>query len=166
MDIFVKTDGTAHWGERRICCALGRSGIVCDKREGDGATPAGTHSLLRVMYRADRIVPPSTNLALSALLPDDGWCNAPQDSRYNQHVRLPYASSCEALWRDDHLYDLIVVTDFNTVPIAPYRGSAIFLHVARAGYELTEGCIAFALEDLRLVVKEWCPADRVRVATD
>ena len=145
-------------------CAIGRSGIVRYKREGDGATPAGVHSLLRVLYRSDRIVPPSTNLVLAALLPDDGWCNASKDASYNQQVHLPHGSSCEALWRDDDVYDLIVVTDFNTVPIAPYRGSAIFLHVARAGYEPTEGCIAFALADLRLVVKEWCPSNRVRVA--
>ena len=165
MDLFIKADGTAHWGARRMRCAIGRSGIVRYKREGDGATPAGVHSLLRVLYRPDRIVLPSTNLVLAALLPDDGWCNAPEDTSYNQQVRLPHGSSCEALWRDDHVYDLIVVTNFNTMPIAPYRGSAIFLHVARAGYEPTEGCIAFALEDLRLVVEEWCPADRVRVAT-
>ena len=165
MDLLVTTDGTAHWGTRRMCCALGRSGIARDKREADGATPAGTHSLLRVLYRSDRIVPPNTDLALAALLPDHGWCDAPEDASYNQQVRLPHGASCEALWRDDRVYDLIVVTDFNTMPVIPYIGSAIFLHVARPGYEPTEGCIAFALEDLRLVVKEWCPADRVRVAT-
>ena len=164
MDLFIKTDGTAHLGARRMRCAIGRSGIVSDKREGDGATPVGAHSLLRVLYRPDRIIPPSTNLVLAALLPDDGWCNASKDASYNQQVRLPHGSSCEALWRDDHVYDLIVVTDFNTVPIVPNRGSAIFLHVARTGYEPTEGCIAFALADLRLVVKEWCPSNRVRVA--
>ena len=89
MDLFIKTDGTAHWGARRMRCAIGRSGIVRYKREGDGATPAGVHSLLRVLYRPDRIVPPNTNLVLAALFPDDGWCNASKDASYNQQVRLP-----------------------------------------------------------------------------
>ncbi len=163
MDLLVTTGGTAEWGARRIRCALGRSGIAGDKREGDGATPAGTLSLLRVLYRADRNVPPDTELALAALRPDDGWCDAPEDASYNRQVRLPHGASCETLWRDDHVYDLIVVTDFNATPVAPHRGSAIFLHVARPSYAPTEGCIAFALEDLRLIVNEWRPADRVRI---
>ncbi len=163
MDLLVTTDGTAEWGARRIRCALGRSGIAGDKREGDGATPAGTLSLLRVLYRPDRVVPPDTDLALAALRPGDGWCDAPDDASYNQQVRLPHGASCEALWRDDHVYDLIVVTDFNAAPVAPHRGSAIFLHVARPGYAPTEGCVAFALEDLRLIVNEWRAADRVRI---
>ena len=163
MDRFVTTGGTAEWRARRIRCALGRSGIAGDKREGDGATPAGTLSLLRVLYRPDRIVPPDTELALAALRPDDGWCDAPEDASYNRQVRLPHGASCEALWRDDHVYDLIVATDFNAAPVAPHRGSAIFLHVARPGYAPTQGCIAFALEDLRLIVNEWRAADRVRI---
>ncbi len=163
MDLLVTTGGTAEWGARRFRCALGRGGIASQKREGDGATPAGTLSFLRVLYRPDRIVPPATDLALAALRPDDGWCDAPDDASYNRQVRLPHGASCEALWRDDHVYDLIVVTDFNAAPVAPHRGSAIFLHVARPGYAPTEGCIAFALEDLRLIVNEWRPADRVRI---
>ncbi len=163
MDLLVTTGGTAEWRARRIRCALGLSGIAGDKREGDGATPAGTLSLLRVLYRADRIVPPDTELALAALRPDDGWCDAPEDASYNRQIRLPHGASCEALWRDDHVYDLIVITDFNAAPVAPHRGSAIFLHVARPGYAPTEGCIAFALEDLRLIVNGWRAADRVRI---
>ena len=112
------------------------------------------------------MAPPETGLALAALAalrPDDGWCDAPEDAGYNQQVRLPHGASSEALWRDDRVYDLIAVTDHNTAPVTPHRGSAIFLHVSRPGYAPTEGCIAFALEDLRLVVKEWRANDRVRI---
>ncbi len=163
MDLLVTPDGNAAWGTRRLRCALGRSGVAGDKREGDGATPAGTLSLTRVLYRPDRMAPPDTGLALAALGPKDGWCDAPEDASYNRQVRLPHGASCEALWRDDRVYDLIVVTDYNTAPATPWRGSAIFLHVARPGYAPTEGCIAFALDDLRLIVEEWRPNDRVRV---
>jgi L,D-peptidoglycan transpeptidase YkuD (ErfK/YbiS/YcfS/YnhG family) len=166
MDLLVTTNGIAEWGVRRFRCALGRSGIVVEKREGDGATPAGTLSLSRVLCRLDRIVQPDTELVLAALQPDDGWCDAPEAANYNQQVRLPHGASCEALWRVDRVYDLIVVTDFNVAPVVPHAGSAIFLHVARPGYAPTEGCIAFALDDLRLIVSEWRQADRVRVAAD
>ena len=41
MDLIVDGTGFARWGERRLRCAIGRAGISGDKREGDGATPAG-----------------------------------------------------------------------------------------------------------------------------
>ncbi len=163
MDLLVTAGGTAEWGAKRFRCALGRGGIVGDKREGDGATPAGVLALARVLYRADRMAPPDTGLPRAALGAADGWCDAPDDAYYNRPVRLPYAASCEALWRDDRVYDLIVVTDFNAAPVTPHRGSAIFVHVATPGYAPTEGCIALALDDLRLIVKAWRPDDRVRV---
>ncbi len=163
MDLLVTAGGTAEWGARRFRCALGRGGIVGDKREGDGATPAGALALARVLYRPDRMAPPDTGLPRAALSAVDGWCDAPEDAHYNRPVRLPYGASCEALWRDDRVYDLIVVTDFNAAPVTPHRGSAIFVHVATPGYAPTEGCIAFALDDLRLIVKAWRPDDRIRV---
>lgn len=46
------------------------------------------------------------------------------------------------MWRDDHLYDLVVELDCNMRPAIRGRGSAIFLHVARPGFLPTEGCIA------------------------
>lgn len=163
MDLIVTSDGTARWGGRRFRCALGSGGVSSDKREGDGATPAGVLALDRVLYRPDRVTPPATALPVAALDPADGWCDAPDDASYNRQVRLPHDASCEALWRDDRLYDLIVVTDHNHAPVVPRRGSAIFLHVAKPGYGPTEGCIAFALDDLRLIVERWRPDDRVRV---
>jgi L,D-peptidoglycan transpeptidase YkuD (ErfK/YbiS/YcfS/YnhG family) len=164
MDLLVAPDGGAEWGARRFRCALGRGGVTGDKREGDGATPAGAWALVRVLYRPDRMAPPDTALPLAALSPADGWCDAPDDSSYNRQVQLPHDASCEALWRDDHVYDLIVVTDHNDAPVRPYRGSAIFLHVAKPGYAPTEGCVAFALDDLRLILNGWRPEDRVRIA--
>lgn len=87
---------------------------------------------------------PVTKLPVRALAPYDGWCDAPGDSRYNRLVRLPYPASAEQLWRGDHLYDLIVVVGYNDAPVVPGKGSAIFLHVARANYAPTAGCVAFA----------------------
>ena len=77
-----------------------------------------------------------------------GWCDAPNDRNYNRKVTLPYAASAETLWRDDHLYDVIVVLDYNLMPRSRRRGSAIFLHVARLSLSPTEGCIAIKREHL------------------
>ena len=53
-------------GPLRIACALGPAGIVRDKREGDGATPAGRFRLLWGYYRPDRRRPPAGGVAAAA----------------------------------------------------------------------------------------------------
>jgi L,D-peptidoglycan transpeptidase YkuD (ErfK/YbiS/YcfS/YnhG family) len=121
---------------------LGRAGITGAKREGDGATPRGRFRLLAAMYRPDRLPRPLTYLPLSAIRPDSGWCDDPTDRAYNQPVRLPYAANHEELWRADHLYDVVIVLDYNIRPAIPGAGSAIFLHLATPDYAPTAGCVA------------------------
>ena len=128
--------------------ACGRSGVRADKREGDGASPAGTFPLIQGYYRADRIAPPPTSLPMSALRPEDAWVDDPADANYNRLVPLPYPAHHEEMWRADGLYDLVVLIGYNTDPAVPGRGSAIFLHVARPDFAPTEGCIAVAREVL------------------
>jgi L,D-peptidoglycan transpeptidase YkuD (ErfK/YbiS/YcfS/YnhG family) len=134
-------------GQARAVC--GRSGVRADKREGDGASPAGTFPLLQGYYRADRIAaPPPTGLPLRALRPEDAWVDEPADPNYNRLVSLPYPASHEEMWRADGLYDLVVLIGYNTDPPAPGRGSAIFLHVAGPDFAPTAGCVAVAREIL------------------
>ncbi len=140
---------------RDMVCALGRSGIATNKHEGDGATPAGRFLLREVFYRPDRGLEPLTDLPVTALTHDTGWCDDPADPSYNRKVRLPYAASHEEMWRDDHLYDLLAVIGFNDSPPKRGAGSAIFLHVAHAtpkGLDATAGCVALGLDDLRRVI--------------
>lgn len=164
------TNGVLSLGARQFPCALGRSGIVTTKREGDGGTPAGDFPLREVRYRPDRIPLPSTKgLQVRPLQATDGWCDAPTDPAYNQPVRLPYPASAEKMWRDDHLYDLLAIIGYNDAPTVPGRGSAIFLHVARSGassprFEPTEGCVATRLEDLLAILAECTPSTRMRIA--
>jgi L,D-peptidoglycan transpeptidase YkuD (ErfK/YbiS/YcfS/YnhG family) len=153
VDIVVSPSGVARVGEVEFRCALGRGGVKRDKREGDGATPAGTWPLREVFYRADRILRPRTVLSLRRLKRSDGWCDAPGDPEYNKRVKLPYGASAERLWRADRLYDLIVVVGYNDAPVVAGAGSAIFLHVARADYGPTAGCVAFSRTDLRKILK-------------
>lgn len=102
----------------------------------------------QIFWRADRLPRPETALPADALLPEAGWCDDPASLLYNCPVLLPFEASHEKLWRDDHIYDVIVVLGYNDHPIVPGKGSAIFLHVAREDYAPTEGCIACALPDL------------------
>jgi L,D-peptidoglycan transpeptidase YkuD (ErfK/YbiS/YcfS/YnhG family) len=106
----------------------------------------------RVLYRADRGCRPRTGLPLATIGRHDGWCDASGDRNYNRPVRLPYPASAEVMWRQDGLYDIVVVLAHNTRPRRRKMGSAIFIHLARPGYRPTEGCIALNLRDLRLVL--------------
>jgi len=154
MEITVWPPGHLQWLGKRVRCALGRGGVRVDKREGDGATPAGSFPLRRVMYRADRLPPPETGLPVRAIDRDDGWCDDPEHPAYNRLVKTPFAARHERLWRDDALYDVIVELGFNDDPVEPGLGSAIFLHRAKAGYAPTQGCIALALGDLLALLRD------------
>lgn len=123
-------------------CALGRSGLSVRKREGDGATPIGQYKMLKVFYRSDRIARPQTRLPVTAIHAGIGWCDDPIDRNYNKMIHLPYPASHEKLMREDHLYDCLVVLDYNISTRKRFAGSAIFLHLARQNFEPTEGCIA------------------------
>ncbi len=140
-------------GTLRLACALGRSGPTRRKREGDGATPRASLKPVRIFYRPDQdLRPPRSGLPRHIIRPNDGWCDAPASWAYNRLVKLPFTDSHERLWRDDHLYDLVIETDWNHRPRRPYYGSAIFIHLARDGHKPTEGCIALTRKDMRLLL--------------
>jgi L,D-peptidoglycan transpeptidase YkuD (ErfK/YbiS/YcfS/YnhG family) len=161
MDIRVTADGWLARPKGRVRCALGRGGVRADKREGDGATPAGSFLLRRVLYRPDRLEAPLTGLLVRALGPEDGWSDDPNDPRYNRPVSRPHPYSHEALWRDDGLYDVVVVIGHNDAPVVPGCGSAVFIHVAAPDYAATAGCVALALPHLLALLRDCAPGDRI-----
>ncbi|THD57932.1 L,D-transpeptidase family protein [Phenylobacterium sp.] len=150
---------------RGIRCALGRGGVTpaADKREGDGASPAGVWPIRRLLYRPDRGGSPRTAIPAAPIAPDDGWCDAPDDPAYNRPVKRPYPASQEAMWRDDGVYDLVVVLGHNDDPPKPGMGSCIFLHLARPDFSPTEGCVALARPDLEALLAEARPGDAVEI---
>ena len=166
MDIRVREQDGAHhadWGAGARRCAVGRAGIAAKEREGDGVTPVGAWPLRRVFYRADRLVRPRTTLQASPLAPHDGWCEAPDDPDYNRLVRLPHRATAESMWRDDHLYDVVVVVGYNDDPVIAGLGSAIFIHLARADFSPTAGCVALSRPDLLDALAQLKPGDRLIV---
>src|SRR5262245_59372247 len=136
-------------GHRVVPVALGRSGIRVNKREGDGATPAGRFRPLRLWWRADRGRRPRTRLPVRRIGPDVAWCEDPTDRRYNRPFHRSASEPGDRLWRADHLYDLIIEIDHNTRPRVAGRGSAVFLHMARPDRGPTAGCVAMGTRELR-----------------
>ncbi len=166
MEIVVQRKASAallDWGAGARACAIGRGGIGVKQGEGDGITPVGIFPIRRVLYRPDRVSPPQTNLPCATIAPDDGWCDAPGDAAYNRPVKLSYAASHERMWREDALYDVVVILGFNDDPVIAGKGSAIFLHVARPDYGPTEGCVALALPDLLAALSAISPGDTIRI---
>jgi L,D-peptidoglycan transpeptidase YkuD (ErfK/YbiS/YcfS/YnhG family) len=163
MDVIVSSDGHLRWSGRTLPCILGRSGVVMDKAEGDGGTPIGCFPVRRVFYRPDRGDAPVTALAVTALSPVHGWCDDSSHPDYNREVRLPHPARTEALWRDDSVYDIIVVLGHNDDPVVPGAGSAIFLHLCHDDGRATEGCVALPRADLLALLRDLHPGDRLCV---
>lgn len=165
MIFTARSDGGFDLAGRATRCALGRAGVIAaaDKREGDGKSPLGVWPIRRLLYRPDRGAPPPTAIAAAPIATDDGWCDAPGDPAYNRPVRRPYLASCEAMWREDGLYDLVVVLGHNDDPPVPGLGSAIFLHLAKEGYAPTEGCVALGRPDLEALLALARPGDAVAI---
>lgn len=147
-------------------CVLGRSGVCAAdaKREGDGATPLGAWPLRRVLYRPDREAAPKTMLPATPLTENSGWCDAPEHPAYNTEIRHPFPASAEWLWREDGLYDLIVVLGFNDAPAVPGHGSAIFWHLAQPDWRATEGCVATSRETMLAALSAARPSDVLTIS--
>lgn len=149
-DLVLTPKGVRFWG-RHFPCSIGKGGLSKAKREGDGATPVGVHNLAGMLYRPDRIKKPVP--WAEAIGPMDLWSDDVNDPRYNHLVKAPHSFSHEMVRRADPLYDLVIVTDWNWPFAEPGQGSAIFIHQWRRPGYATEGCVAFARQDLHWIAK-------------
>jgi L,D-peptidoglycan transpeptidase YkuD (ErfK/YbiS/YcfS/YnhG family) len=146
---------------RMIPVALGRGGILANKREGDGGTPRGTFHPRRLWWRADRHARPRTVLPVRSIGSRDAWCEDPADRHYNQPVRFAADQGGDRLRRDDHLYDFIIEIDHNTRPRIAGRGSAVFLHLARAQFAPTAGCVAMTRSSMLQLLQRLGPRTKI-----
>ncbi|MGH6767608.1 MAG: L,D-transpeptidase family protein [Xanthobacteraceae bacterium] len=158
-----RAQGVLLAGGRTIPVTLGRSGILANKREGDGATPRGLFRPVRLWWRADRAPPPRTTLPVQRIAADTAWCEDPTDRRYNRPFRRSANEPGDRLWRRDRLYDLIIEIDHNTQPRVAGRGSAVFLHVARPDRGPTAGCVAMGVGDLRRLIERLSERTRILI---
>lgn len=150
-------------GQHALPVALGRGGIKANKREGDGGTPRGRFRLVRLWWRGERHVRPTTLLPARRIARDDGWCENPSDRHYNQPIKVPTGNNADKLKRADTLYDFIVEIDHNTRPRIAGRGSAVFIHVARPRFAPTAGCIALEMGALRRLLARVGPRTKIVV---
>ena len=147
MDLLVKNNHL-FLKNKKLQCALGINGLTDNKKEGDLSTPSGTFRFNKVYYRADKLGKMNFKINSSVIQTNDGWCDDQESEFYNRFIQFPFSDSAEHLYRDDDVYDIICVLDYNTSPIIYGRGSAIFLHVAKPNFVGTEGCIAIEKEPL------------------
>jgi L,D-peptidoglycan transpeptidase YkuD (ErfK/YbiS/YcfS/YnhG family) len=80
---------------------------------------------------------------------DTGWCEDPASRSYNRPVGVARSQGVDRMWREDALYDLTFVLDYNYSQRSKGRGSAIFFHIARPGLTPTAGCVAISAADMR-----------------
>jgi L,D-peptidoglycan transpeptidase YkuD (ErfK/YbiS/YcfS/YnhG family) len=154
-----------HAGAHAIPCSIGRGGVLpaADKCEGDGATPLGLWPIRGVLLRPDRVaLPAELALPWRWIRPGDGWSDDPADPAYNRPVRHPHAFSAERMWREDGLYDVVVVLGHNDAPPVPGRGSAIFFHCWRDA-ATTEGCLGIARDALLGLLPLLAPGDAIEI---
>lgn len=165
MDIEVFSDGILRFQGKEYKCALGRGGVGIKRGEGDNVTPVGTYNLEQAFYRPDKLDRPASGLDFRATKENQGWCVDPNDSEnYNKPVTLPHPDNHERMWRNDDIYDIVVVFGYNTRPVQLGLGSAYFIHVARANYSPTEGCVALSKPDLLEILKQIKPATKIVIS--
>jgi len=152
--IIVKKSGYLKYKNFKYRCALGKAGVNKKIKEGDGITPKGVFKITKIYYRADKIKVIKTNIKKIKITKNMGWCDDPVSRFYNQQIKLPSKFSHEKLYRNDDLYDLVAVINYNTNPVIKNKGSAIFMHIAKSSYKKTEGCIALKKDDLIKIVMQ------------
>ncbi|MFV0491186.1 MAG: L,D-transpeptidase [Pseudorhodobacter sp.] len=159
-DIHVTRWGARFLG-RSFPCAIGRGGLTDHKREGDRATPTGSHAIVGILYRPDRIARPALPNWARPIGPRDLWSDDGTDPDYNHLARAPHIFSHERLRRADPLYDLVLITNWNWPDAQPGHGSAIFIHNWRHPRHPTAGCVAFAPRDLLWITRRIRPDTRL-----
>lgn len=152
--IIIKKSGYLIYKNLKFKCALGKAGIKNKKIEGDNITPKGTYKIIKIFYRNDRIKKIISKFKLIKIKKNMGWCDDIKSKRYNRLLILPSKYTHEKLYRNDNLYDLILVLDYNMKPIIKNKGSAIFIHISSKNYANTKGCIALKKKHLIKIISQ------------
>ena len=161
--LIVNNKGELWYNKKRYKCSYGKNGFTKYKKEGDGCTPIGIFELKRLFVRTDRIKNIQTNFKYTPILKNMAWEDNPSKKNYNRLINLKTNSHKEKLTRKDHLYDLILVIEFNTKKIIKGKGSAIFIHIAKPNYKPTEGCIGLNKKNLLELLKKIKPKDKIKI---
>jgi L,D-peptidoglycan transpeptidase YkuD (ErfK/YbiS/YcfS/YnhG family) len=157
---YASTNGTVTLWERSGACwvaaggpwsgRLGWSGLSDHHREGDGSTPTGAFGIGSTVYG---IAPdPGVRYAYHQLVCGDWWDEDPASPTYNTFQSVgcgrtpPFHGASEALWTETAPYQQFAVINYNSGPIVPGAGSAIFIHDDTGG--VTDGCVSLPAAQL------------------
>ena len=135
-------------------CSIGKRGIGYKKKEGDLITPKGRYRIKYILYRKNKVKRIQTKIKKIIIKKNMAWCDDPNSKRYNKLIKLPSSFSYEKLYRNDNVYDIILVLNYNMKPIIKHKGSAIFIHVSKSNYKKTEGCVALKKTHLLKILKQ------------
>ena len=138
----------------KVKCALGKRGIGNKRREGDFITPKGNFKIKYILYRKDRIKRIQSKIKKIIIKKNMGWCDDPLSKNYNKLIKIPSEYNYEKLYKKNNVYDIILVLNYNMNPVVKNKGSAIFIHVTKANYKKTEGCVAIKKVHLLKIIKE------------
>ena len=137
----------------RIKCSIGKRGIKKKRTEGDKSTPKGIFKIKYLLYRKDRLSGIRTKLKKYSIKKNMGWCDDVNSKKYNKLIILPSNLKHEKLYIKDHIYDLVIVINYNMNPTVKNKGSAIFLHIAKKNYSPTKGCVAISKKNMIILLK-------------
>ena len=150
-------------GNRVFRCQVGAGGFknVAKKVEGDKTTPIGKWRLVKLYYRADRVLRPKSKkkstLKIKRITKYCGWCDDIRSNYYNKYLNINNHLSpkigFEKLWREDNAYDIVIQISHNSNPTIKNKGSAIFIHCSFEDNRSTAGCIAVEKRDLIFLIK-------------
>lgn len=144
-------------------CALGKNGIKKKKKEGDNITPKGIFKINKLYYRSDKIKRLTTKIKKIKIKKNMAWCDDIKSPDYNKEIKLPYKFRYEKLYRNDRIYDLVIVINYNTNPVIKNKGSAIFIHIKKKNYQPTRGCIGLKKEHLLTVLENIKNNEKIKI---
>ena len=163
--IIVKKSGYLKYKNFKFRCALGKNGIKKKIKEGDKITPKGIFKIIKIYYRHDKIRWLKTSIRKIKIKKNMAWCDDPKSNFYNQQIKLPNKLNYEKLYRNDRIYDLLAVLNYNTNPVIKNKGSAIFIHIAKNNYKPTAGCIAVEKNNLIKLLQKVKKNTKIKIST-
>lgn len=125
----------------------GYNGIREQRKEGSGATPAGVFSFGRAFGTAPD---PGSRTPYTQVTQADLWVDDPASRHYNRWARADMPGkdwrSAEKLADYPVAYKHAIAINYNTDPVVPGAGSAIFLHCFDK--PVTLGCLSVPEQDM------------------
>jgi L,D-peptidoglycan transpeptidase YkuD (ErfK/YbiS/YcfS/YnhG family) len=156
LQTFEKDAGSWHAVFPAMAANIGRDGFSADKHEGDLKTPAGKYGFGTMFGQQ---ASPGVKFPYRVADSQSVWVDDPSSPYYNtwrEDVALSEGEDLANKKSYGTAYAYAVDIAYNTNPVVPGKGSAIFLHVTTGGG--TAGCVSIAQPNLLKVLRWLDPA--------